>query len=263
MRRLIALLSLIALPALAGPPDPNMQVSLVAEQPGVAPGGSVRLGLKLKSDPGWHTYWRNPGDAGSPSEIGWSLPEGVGAGPIEWPVPQVIKEGDVVIFGYEGEVLLPSTLSVPPAAQPGESIPVKALAYWVVCREVCIPGETELSLDVPVVDRAPAPAAAWPQPPAKRSGWSARFVQDEAAIRLNIATKGEQLEELRFLPYAPGQVRPDAPQPAAAEGPHVILNMARAPELQQQLDRLEGLLLATQIVEGRREPFAAVVEATR
>jgi len=262
MRRLIALLALVAAPALAGPPDPNMQVSLVADRDGVAPGGTVRVALRLKADPGWHTYWRNPGDAGSPTEIAWALPAGVEAGGIEWPVPKVIKEGDVVIFGYEDEVLLPSTIRVPISVKPGESVPVKAATYWVVCREVCIPGETELSLDLPVVATAMA-VAAWPAAPAARPGWSARFAQDGKEIRLTIATRGERLEDLRFLPHAPGRVPPDAPQFAAAEGNHVILNLVRAPELQQQLDRLDGLLLATQIVDGRREPFAAAVEATR
>jgi hypothetical protein len=262
MRRLLALLALIAGPALAGPPDPNMQVSLVADRDGVAPGGTVRVALKLKSDPGWHTYWRNPGDAGSATEITWSLPAGVKAGAIEWPAPRVIKEGDVVIFGYEDEVLLPSTIRVPASVKPGETVAVKAATYWVVCREVCIPGETELSLDVKVVATAP-PAAAWPPPPAPRPDWSARLAQDDKAIRLTIATKGEQLEDLRFLPHMPGRVPPDAAQSVTSEGPHVILSLVRAPELQQQLDRLDGLLIATQIVNGRREPFAAVIDATK
>jgi hypothetical protein len=263
MRALAALFVLLAAPAVAGPPDPNMRVELLAETSSVAPGQSVRVGLRLKSDAGWHTYWRNPGDAGSPTEISWTLPEGVTAGPIEWPVPQVIKEGDVVIFGYEGEVVLPSTITVPATAKPGDTVRVKADAYYVVCREVCIPGETELSLALPITGAARKPDAPWPGSPATRPGWSARMTQEDKAIVLNIDTAGAALADPVFLPHTPGQVPPDAPQAASAADGRLTLRLARAPELRRDLQKIEGLLLATQIVDGRREPLAVVVEATR
>jgi DsbC/DsbD-like thiol-disulfide interchange protein len=262
MRRLVVILVLLAAPALAETaPNPNMRVELVAEAP-ATPGGSARVGLRLKSDPGWHTYWRNPGDAGSPTEIAWTLPDGVTAGPIEWPAPQVIKEGDVVIFGYEGEVLLPTTIGVPASVKPGDSVDLKAAAYYVVCREICIPGEQELALALPVASSRAA-GSAWPVTPTARPGWSARMAQDAKQIVLTIDTAGEALADPVFLPHAPGQVPPDAPQPATVEGKRLTLTLARAPELRQELQRMDGLLLATQIVDGRREPLAVVVEATR
>jgi thiol:disulfide interchange protein DsbD len=263
MRRLAAMFVLMAAPALAAPvPQPNMRVELLAETPVVAPGQSVRVGLQLKSDKGWHTYWRNPGDAGSPTEITWTLPEGVTAGAIEWPAPQVIKEGDVVIFGYDTEVLLPSTIRVPASAQPGGTVELKASAHYVVCREICIPGEAELSLTVPVVGAPATAAKPWPSPPAARPGWSARFVQGEKTIELSVNTAGSVVTEAAFLPHEPGQVPPDAPQQAGDEG-GLTLRLTRAPELQRELDRIDGLLLATQIIDGRRERIAVVIEATR
>lgn len=264
MRAVLALLGLLAFPAHAGSvPQPNMQAALVAEAPGVMPGQTVRVGLRLRSDAGWHTYWRNPGDAGSPTEINWTLPEGMQAGPIEWPAPQVIKEGDVVIFGYDGGVLLPATLRAPANARPGDSLAIKAQAYWVVCREICIPGDAELTLDLPVV-AAPAPLAApWPTAPTVRPGWSARFVQDEKSITLTIDTAGETPADMLFLPHAPGLVPPDARQVATQQDKRVVLRLARAPELRRDLDRIDGLLLGIRMVEGQREPLAVVVEATR
>jgi len=263
MRAALALFCLLAAPALAdGVPQPNMRAELRAEADGVAPGQAVRVGLHLKSDQGWHTYWRNPGDAGSPTEINWTLPPGVAAGPIEWPVPQVIKEGDVVIFGYDGEVLLPSTIRVPATAKPGEAVSLKATVYYVVCREICIPGDAELSLSLPVT-ATPRRTETWPRQPSVQPGWSARLVQDDKTITLTIDTAGEALSEPRFLPYAPGQVPPDAPQAATRQDKRLVLRLARAPELRQELQRLDGLLIATHIVDGRQEPLAVVVEATR
>jgi len=264
MRRLLPWLFLVAAPALADqPPSPNMQVALVAEAAAVAPGQSVRVALRLRSDPGWHTYWRNPGDAGSPTEITWRLPAGVTAGPIDWPAPLVIREGDAVIFGYEGEVLLPTTIRVPADAEPGRELTLAASAYYVVCREICIPGEAELTLSLPVAVSVAASPTAWPAAPTGRPGWSARLAEDGGAFRLTIETAGEALSDMVFLPYAPGQVPPDAPQTATVDGKHVTLRLARAPELRGALERLDGLLLATHVVNGWREPLAVAIDAGR
>lgn len=264
MRRLLPLVLLAAAPALADqPPLPNMQVELVAEAAAVAPGQSVRVALRLRSDAGWHTYWRNPGDAGSPTEITWTLPAGVSAGPIEWPVPQVIREGDAVIFGYEGEVLLPTTIRVPADAEPGRDLALVASAYYVVCREICIPGEAELTLSLPVAVSVAVSPTAWPTAPTARPGWSARLAEDGDAFRLSIDTTGEVLSDVMFLPYVPGQVPPDAPQAATVDGKHVTLRLARAPELRGALERLDGLLLATHVVNGWREPLAVTIDAGR
>ena len=84
----------------------QVEAELVAERAALVPGEPVTVALRLKAIPGWHTYWRNPGDSGEPTRIEWRLPRGFSAGEIEWPVPERIPVGPLMNFGYHGEVLL-------------------------------------------------------------------------------------------------------------------------------------------------------------
>ena len=65
-----------------------VKARLVAETGSIAPGETVWVALHLEMRPGWHVYWRNPGDAGLPPEIAWKLPPGFTAGEIAWPTPE-------------------------------------------------------------------------------------------------------------------------------------------------------------------------------
>ena len=91
--------------------SPRAAASLAADMAAVAPGEAFRVGLRLRLAPGWHSYWRNAGDAGAPTEITLTLPEGAAAGPLAWPAPERIEYGPLVNFGYTGEVLLPLAVS--------------------------------------------------------------------------------------------------------------------------------------------------------
>ena len=91
-------------------------VSLAADVAAVAPGEAFRIGLRMRLAPGWHSYWRNAGDAGAPAEVSLTLPEGTRADPIAWPAPERIEYGPLVNFGYKGEVLLPIAVHVPATA---------------------------------------------------------------------------------------------------------------------------------------------------
>jgi len=91
----------LALPVLArgdgavfGGPATQTRLLLSAES--AQPGETVWAGVELKMAPGWHTYWRNPGDAGLPTTMTWTLPPGVSAGEINWPIPEktVTPAGD-------------------------------------------------------------------------------------------------------------------------------------------------------------------------
>jgi thiol:disulfide interchange protein/DsbC/DsbD-like thiol-disulfide interchange protein len=127
----------------------QVRAELVAHAPeGVAPGKDVRLGLKIEHLPHWHTYWLNPGDSGLPTTMAWTLPSGVQAGEIEWPTPKKLPVGPLMNYGYEGTLLLPSTLRVPADWQ-GESLKVQLEAQWLVCKDVCIPEQGSFVLEVP------------------------------------------------------------------------------------------------------------------
>ena len=134
-RLLAAVIACSSLAAWAAPgavvTTPQVRAELVAHAPeGIAPGRSVQLGLLIDHQPHWHTYWKNPGDSGLPTQLNWTLPAGVTAGEIEWPTPKQLPLGPLVNFGYEGRLLLPVTLQVP-AGFNGESLAVKLNAEWL------------------------------------------------------------------------------------------------------------------------------------
>ena len=128
---------------------PQVRAELVAHAPqGLGDGKTVQLGLLIEHQPQWHTYWKNPGDSGLPTRLNWALPAGVSVSEIQWPTPGKLPLGPLMNFGYEGKLLLPVTLKLPPGfAAP--ALQVKLQAEWLVCREVCIPESGDFSLSVP------------------------------------------------------------------------------------------------------------------
>ncbi|WP_313076307.1 protein-disulfide reductase DsbD domain-containing protein [Melaminivora sp.] len=133
---------------------PHVTARLVAHAPeGVGPGRPLQLGLLLEHQPDWHTYWKNPGDSGLPTELQWQLPEGLTAGDIAWPVPRKFPLGTLANYGYDGRVLLPVPVTVPDAwrADPlAQDVIIGLQASWLVCRQECIPEEGRFTLQLPV-----------------------------------------------------------------------------------------------------------------
>jgi thiol:disulfide interchange protein len=125
-----------------------VEVQLVSNYDGKPPpGDQLKIGLVIKHDPHWHTYWRNPGDSGLPTEIQWKLPEKWTVGAIEWPVPKRIPIGPLVNFGFEGTLLLPVKLVVPDNTASFTTVTtITAKVQWLMCKDVCIPGEADLAL---------------------------------------------------------------------------------------------------------------------
>ena len=133
----------------------HIEAELIAATTSVQPGTPLKVGLRLLPDPGWHTYWKNPGDSGLPTEIHWTLPDGASAGDIEWPYPGAMPMGHLINYGYKDEHLLPVTIAVPDDQQPGQNFVIEAKAEWLVCEEICIPGDATLRLSLPVTDQTP------------------------------------------------------------------------------------------------------------
>jgi thiol:disulfide interchange protein/DsbC/DsbD-like thiol-disulfide interchange protein len=128
--------------------------SLVSGTTGIVAGKPFEVGVLLEMAPGWHTYWEYPGDAGLPTSITWTLPEGFVAGPIQWPLPhRVIEPGEIEVYAYKDKVLL-ITAIVPPAETVGKTVTLRAKVNWLVCEEICIPGSANLELTLPVVGQA-------------------------------------------------------------------------------------------------------------
>ncbi|MBS0519269.1 MAG: thioredoxin family protein [Proteobacteria bacterium] len=163
MSRVLALLVslLLALPAAAQSvvKTENVRAELISEVSQAKAGEPFWVALRQTIRPHWHTYWKNPGDAGQATDIAWKLPAGVTAGPIVWPTPMKIDVGGIINYGFEGDILLLAKIT-PPADFAGSTLTVAANANWLVCDDVCIPEEGKFSLALPVGPAAvPADAA--------------------------------------------------------------------------------------------------------
>ncbi len=155
--------------------SPQARAEILAYAPqGVEPGKQVMVGLQITHAPEWHTYWKNSGDSGQPTELQWTLPAGVSAGEVQWPIPKKIPIGRLANYGYEGTVLLAVPLEVSQLFQPGllaQDLQVKLKAVWLVCRKECIPEQGDFVIKIPLKgstalsrEAFEAAAAAQPRP---------------------------------------------------------------------------------------------------
>ena len=219
MKRLLALLlALVVSPAMAQPvvQTDNVRSELLADVAAVKPGEPFWVALRQTIRPKWHTYWKNPGESGLPTEIAWTLPEGVKAGPIVWPQPHLFDVGGIINYGFKDEAVLLVQMT-PPASLSG-SLPLVAQANWLVCEDVCIPEEAKLELTLPVSPTG-APAAptvraifdkarqAVPLP----SPWPARYGVSRAGDpTLLVEARGLKPDTIRDVYFFPGEWGPIA-----------------------------------------------------
>jgi thiol:disulfide interchange protein len=127
-----------------------VKAELVADTSAIIPGKPFMVGLLLRMVPGWHTYWKFPGDAGIPTELKWKLPGSWKVGEIKWPIPLKLSEpGDILIYGYHDEVLLMQEI-VPSTSVSDPAVKLAADASWLVCEKICIPGSKSLQVELPI-----------------------------------------------------------------------------------------------------------------
>ncbi|UAL10939.1 protein-disulfide reductase DsbD family protein [Caulobacter segnis] len=218
-KAVLALQALLAATLLAGAAmaapvvnSGHIESELVAQEAGIAPGGTVYVALRQKIIPGWHTYWRNPGDAGEATKIAWTLPAGWSAGDMVWPTPQKAKLGPLLDYAYEGEVFIPVPISAPANAQVGTTISLNADVAYLVCEQVCVPEDAKLTLLLPVVAGAPSADPKWGPVVAdvlakapKPAGLKAVFKLDGQTLKLAVIggpLKGADMAGAYFFPYS-------------------------------------------------------------
>lgn len=205
-RWVVAPVPLLCLPFLSAVADPPRHeathAELVAEHSLLpADGGTLSIGLKLRPRAGWHLYWANPGDAGIAPKVDWHLPAGFSVGNLAFPVPEVIPFGPLITYGYTGDVLLTTELSVPAGLQDGRRVTITGKASWAVCdNATCVPEHAELSLELVAgagpedANRTPFFDAAKAKLPAAAS-WPARFSLADGVITVAVETPGIKLPE--------------------------------------------------------------------
>ncbi|HUB16580.1 MAG TPA: protein-disulfide reductase DsbD domain-containing protein [Acetobacteraceae bacterium] len=250
MRRLLPLflLCLLLVPwpaaALETAPASNSRdsVALVSDTDAIAPGKPFRIGLDIRLAPGWHTYWRNPGDAGVTPSLALTLPPGVSAGPIAWPAPRRIAEGPVMTYAYTGDVLLPVTVT--PLATAGP-LAVQAHARWLVCQQICVPEEATFRLDLPPGTPAPSAQAplfaahdrAVPRP----SPWQAQITSDGSLWVHGPELRPATVTDAWFIPDHAGEIDDDAAQPLSVRQDGFVLSLKLAKDAKPDAG-LSGIL---------------------
>ena len=220
---------------------PYVQAELVAHAPdGVAPGKPLWLGLLMNHQPDWHTYWKNPGDSGLPTQLQWTLPAGVQAGDIAWPLPRKIPIGDLANFGYEGQVLLPVPLTVAPTFAPGAQATEAVFqlqASWLVCRQECVPEEGSFTLRVPLQGSTAMHAALFaaadqtqPRALAAAAGSSAQVQGDALLLRVAGLPAYVQGQSLDVFPESPEVIHTAATPEQQWQGAVWTARVALSPE---------------------------------
>lgn len=250
-RPLFILLAFIAVPAFGQSPEQppaqaqavvqteNVRAELLADVSAIKPREPFWVGLRQTIRPKWHTYWKNPGDSGLPTEISWKLPEGAKADPIVWPRPHLFDLSGVINYGFKDEATL--LVRITPPANASGSFRLAAEANWLVCEDVCIPEDAKFELTLPVT------ATGAPAPPATRaifdkarqqlpmpSPWPARYgVAKSGDPTLIVEAKGLRADTIRnvyFFPADWGPVASMAKQTAGvgAEGIRIPLKRGDA-----------------------------------
>ncbi|HEX9166608.1 MAG TPA: protein-disulfide reductase DsbD domain-containing protein [Gemmatimonadales bacterium] len=127
--------------------NPHVVISLVPEHHAATPGQPLRLALRFQPEPGWHIYWRNPGQAGIATSVAWTVPPGFRTDSLAWPVPELYDIAGILTHVMHGETVLRTTVLVPlvVAASPAR---IGAEVRYGVCKEVCLPGVARLSLQL-------------------------------------------------------------------------------------------------------------------
>lgn len=200
----------------------HLKAELVSSTQGIQPGQTIHVALRQQIQKDWHTYWRNPGDSGEATKLTWTLPPGWTASDFTWPTPHRLPVGPLVNYGYSDEVILPLTLTAPSTATPGQTLTLKAKAQFLVCADICVPEDADLSLALPIT-AGPAPVdpqwggriakvlADAPKP----AGLTGAFEKQGDVVKLAItgpALKGVDLAGAYFFPFSGSAIDHAKPQ---------------------------------------------------
>jgi thiol:disulfide interchange protein DsbD len=122
----------------------HTKVKLILSADVAKPGDTILAGVQMKMDPGWHTYWKNPGEAGTATTIAWTLPPRISADEIQWPLPKKIPPAEVTTYGYEDEVVLIVPLKLATNLAAG-TLNLAAKVTWLECKESCLPADAAVA----------------------------------------------------------------------------------------------------------------------
>jgi hypothetical protein len=261
------LLGLTVSPQQVVPVKPELVASVSAAKAGEP----FIAAVILRMEPGWHVFWRNPGDAGTPTGVEWKLPPGWTASELRWPVPQRFSEKEGVGFGYEGSTLLLATITPGDTPKAGPAN-IAAKVSWTASKDTLVPGTKDLRLGLTMMPVKSGPSRTWfdrlaladkAMPPAA-DGWTI----ESGAVAGGFVLKAKPPEAVEFGRGLPTFIPSDAGVLDHSE-PHRFLMredgafwlaLKSSKLLAKTPDRLRGLLIAPRGVKWKGDVEAIAVD---
>ena len=238
---------------------PHIRLALVPETLNPRAGSTLTLAFDARPEPEWHGYWKNPGDAGLPPTLTWTLPAGVTVGELQFPIPERLLISGLMNYVYEGPFAELVTLTIPAGLAPGTRLPVKVKADYLVCtREICVPETATLGTELTIGDGAIDPATrarfdGWRRALPKPLGSPASYQVENGRIRIGVPfPAGETIGDAYFFPLTDGAVDYAAPQTVGRDGDLLVIDaVAKKPS-----GAIEGVLAI-----GKSQGFAISASA--
>lgn len=232
--------------------EPHVRAKIIAENTSLTPQAENRLAVVLEHADGWHTYWRMPGDAGLVTEFTFTKPSNIKVTPPRFPLPERIRTGELIGFGYEGTTAFPSTVEVPRQVRFGDRVTISVKVDYLACADVCVPGTANASIRLPlaVVGKPSGDEAAIKEAesliPETIATDAVRAVIDENRIRIEVAPSAGIVEHtLDFFPLE-DDVLKLATDPVASITPEnrTIQVEAAADFAAEPREKISGVLVA-------------------
>jgi len=241
-------------------PSPHSEAVLISEVPSVRPGEAFDVGLKITLDPGWHSYWLNPGDAGQPAGIEWNIPAGYRVSDLRWPFPHKVEDSSVVSYGYHDEVMLLATITPPRFVSIGQTVEFAAVAHWLVCNNICLPATASLDFEIQIRERTALPNQRWRDYfeetrrnlPKLANDWDIAASRDADGFLLRIVPERSPpnaLEGAFFFVSERGVLEHGAPQRIVYDDETVSISLVRSPYARGEPERLTGVLVMPDLVQ--------------
>ncbi len=234
--RVISALWMLLLAAM-GPPafaqtanSRHIAIDLVPETLTPRAGGELALAFVARPEPGWHGYWRNPGDAGIETQAHWTLPSGVTAGPLQYPVPRTLLISGLMNHVYEGPFVQFATLKLPTGLAVGAPLPIAVKLDYLVCTdEICVPESAEFSTRLTVGDGAITPERRaefdrWRRALPRPLGAQAHYAVSGDRLRIGIPyPAAAQADAVHFFALTDGVLDYAAPQTVTRQGDMLVV----------------------------------------
>lgn len=221
-------------------------VDWIAMSKSCPPGKPVQTALRMVIDPGWHTYWINPGEGGMKTSFEWKLPPGWKAEEIGSPLPKRFLTGELPGFGYEGTVLFPMLLT-PPADFSGTAT-LSGSISWLACNDgACVPGDSEVTLQlsagpaVPSAEAGVIEAALTKVPVVADADFKLFLAEDGDFINLRIESSSGKTARFPFthaFPATPDVIDPGAEIHFTGDGGSWSARVAKSEYATQPIEKL-------------------------